>query len=77
MFNNNYDIQGNELSRVIRTYVRSRIIPLGYFGSGPGVRCIVVLGILHYFSRPVFWLLVRREEQVRGLYRKIKKIAGK
>lgn len=74
IFNRNFDLEGNELSRVATTYAKSKILPMGSFGSGPGPRCIVTLAILHYFSRPAYWLLVRREDQLRRVYHKIKRL---
>ncbi len=75
--NRNFDLEGNEFSRVASTYVKSKILPMGSFGSGPGPRCLIVLTLLHYFSMPVYWLLVRREDEMRRVYHKLKSLAGR
>jgi hypothetical protein len=77
LFNRNYDIEGNELARVCRTYFRSRVIPLGSFGTGPGLRCLLVFTVLHYFSAPVFYVFVRKENTVRRIYQKLKNFLRK
>ena len=74
MFTRNFDLEGAELSRVGRLLLLSRIIPMGNFGSGPDVRCFITMIVLHYFSRPLFWLSVRREDDVRRMVAVVKKI---
>ncbi len=74
IFTKTFDIEGNELSRVGRILLLSRIIPMGNFGSGPDVRCFITMIVLHYFSRPIFWLSVRREDDVRRLVAMVKKL---
>lgn len=75
IFNEKYDLTGNETFRVGKTYLLSRFIPLGNFSSGPNLRCLLVLAILHYFSGMAFWLQVRNEQLVNKILHKIKLIA--
>lgn len=75
IFNTKYDLEGSESLRVSKTYFLSRFIPLGSFGTGPDLRCLLVITVLHYFSRPVFWLLVRNEETMLRIFNKLKQIA--
>ncbi len=77
ILNNNFDLTGNESLRVSRMYLLSRLVPLGNFGTGPDVRCLLVFTALHYFSRPFFWLIVRRERQCRRLFRLLKRALGR
>lgn len=72
IFSSSFGIEGNGLFRFIRLYCISRIVPIGHLGSGPGPRCLLVLTFLHYFARPGFWLLARKEDTIRRLYGKIK-----
>lgn len=73
LLSSNFDLTGSETLRVGRTFVMSKLIPLGNFGGGPNIRCLLVLMVLHYFSKPVFWLLVREEHFVYRILRKIKR----
>lgn len=77
LFTTNYDIQGAESLRVSKTYFMSRFIPLGSFGTGPDLRCLLVITVLHYFSRPVFWLLVRREQTMLRIFNKFRRIVSR
>jgi hypothetical protein len=74
-FNKNFDIEGNEFFRVCRTFIRSKIVPLGSFGSGPGIRCLLVLTVLHYFSAPIYYVFVRKEDAIRKVYLRLKRLA--
>ncbi len=77
IFNKKFDLEGNEFCRVASTYLKNKILPMGSFGSGPGRRCLIVLTLLHYFSMPVYWLLVRKEDEMRRVYHKLKSLAGR
>lgn len=72
IFNNNYELTGNESLRVCKTYVLSKFIPLGNFRGGPGIRCLLMFIYLHYFSRLMFWFLVRHEHLAMGMYRRLR-----
>lgn len=71
-FNARFDITGNELSRVMKTTSVARFFPLGNFGGGPGLKCMLVLMLVHYFGRPVFWLLTKHEDKLHRVYQKIR-----
>lgn len=77
LFTTRFDIEGSESLRVTRTLAMSKIVPLGSFDTGPDARCLVVLTILHYFGRPLFWLFVRQEQRMRRVYHLLKRILGK
>lgn len=72
-----FDITGNETLRVGRTYVLSRFVPLGNFSSGPNLRCLLVLGILHHFAGLAFWFQVRNEQRANTIYNLMKRIVNK
>ena len=67
------DLTGVEFPRVARLLMFNRIIPLGNLGGGGGVRCLVVLAVLHLFGRPLFTLLIRYEQRLHSLYMFLKK----
>ncbi len=73
IFSKRYDVTGNETLRIGKTFLLSRFIPLGNFSSGPNLRCLIVLIILHYFSGVGFWIQVRNERLVNRVYEIIKR----
>jgi hypothetical protein len=68
-----HDIAGNSFFRTFRLNVLNKMIPLGDYRFGIGLRPALVLLVLHYFSRPVFHLLIRYEPQFHRLYQIMKK----
>ncbi len=73
LFNKRFDISGNEMSRVVKLNLLSRIFPLGNFSGGPGGRPSLVLFIVHYFGKPVFRILISQEDRVHQIYTKIRR----
>ena len=65
-----------DILRVSRLMILNRFIPLGNFAGGPGWRCCATMAVLHYLGRPLFILLVRYEDQLTALYRRVKEIRG-
>lgn len=72
--NDRYDLAGIELSRLIKTAIVGKIIPMGNFRGGPGGRCLVVLALLHYFGYPAYRLLAQHGQRLRLLRRIAEKI---
>lgn len=73
----NFDLGGFECLRVARLLMLNRIIPIGNFGGGGGVRCLVVLAILHLLGRPIFRLLIHYEHRLHSLYMFMKKLKNR
>ncbi len=65
-----------DIFRVSRLTVLNRWIPLGNLAGGPGWRCCATLAVLHYLGRPLFIVLVRYENQLTALYRRLKSVRG-
>ncbi|TXI18011.1 MAG: hypothetical protein E6Q62_07715 [Nitrosomonas sp.] len=63
----NYDLQGLEISRLAKITLVGKILPLGNLAGGPGTRFIIILGFLHYFGYPLYWLLARFGHRVKIL----------
>ena len=63
-----HDIKGNSFFRVVRLNALNKIIPLGNYRHGVGLRPALVLLIVHNFGRPIFNLLVRHEHRLHRLY---------
>lgn len=74
--NNRYDLAGLELSRLIKTAIVAKLVPMGNFRGGPGGRCLVVLALLHYLGYPVYRLLAQYGQRLRLLRRFTAKLRG-
>lgn len=68
-----HDIRGNSFFRVVRLNVMNKLVPLGNYRHGVGLRPALVLLVLHYFSRPLFHLLIRYEHQLHRIYQKLRR----
>ena len=68
---------GMEIGRSGRLFALSRIIPLGNWQGGPGWRCLVILWVSHYYGRILFPILVRYEEQLTRIYKRIQRVRRK
>ncbi len=64
-----YDLRSNPLHRVFRHYLLSRVIPLGCYQRGGGMKCLLVLSVSSYFGRPLFWFGARFERTMSRLQR--------
>lgn len=74
--NSRYDLGGLEISRLIKTVIFSKIMPMGNFRGGPGGRCLVVLALLHYLGYPVYRILAQYGHRLRFLKRLAVKLKG-
>lgn len=54
VLNSRYDLTGNEFSRLLKLMMIGKVIPIGNMRGGPGIRCLVVMCILHYFGKPMY-----------------------
>ena len=59
IFNKQYDLRGNEISRLGRTALFSKFIPIGNLRGGPGARCLITLSVLHYTGGVLYWVQAR------------------
>ena len=67
--NKRYDIEGLEISRLVRVALWSKIVPMGNFRGGPGGRCLAVLLLLHYLGYPLYLVLARHGHRLQLLKR--------
>lgn len=77
VFTRRCDIAGNGIYRTFRQQVYARILPMGNFRGGAGLRCLLVLSVLHGIGRPVFRILIRYERQLAALYRWLQRVREK
>jgi hypothetical protein len=68
-----FDIAGNGFFRVFRFNLLNSIVPLGVSGRGTGLKAGLVLLFLHWFGRPLFYILIRYERYLHRFYLKFKK----
>ncbi len=67
----NYQLGGNELPRLLRTTLLSRLIPCGNWRGGPGMRCLAVLLLLHSGGRPLYLMIAHYGERLRPLRQRL------
>jgi len=75
LFNKRYDLRGVEISRLGKTALFAKIIPIGNLRGGPGLRCLSVLTVLHYFGGILYWVTTKYGHRLRpvgGLLLKLK-----
>jgi len=83
VFSKRFDIEGNPVPRTLRHWVRMKTAIMGNYDSGPGLRCLLTLWMLHYFGRPLFairtWLnnQYAMKAKIRGLLNRLKQSAGR
>jgi hypothetical protein len=65
-----FDLQGNEIARLVKLYFFHKIIPVGNLRGGPGLRCLVILCVLHYLGRPLYFARARYGDKL-SIARKI------
>lgn len=66
-----YDIEGNSFFRVFRFNVLNKLIPIGNYKTGTGMKAGLVLLCLHWFGKPLFKVLVRFEPYLHKIYLKL------
>ena len=69
IMNNGYDLTSSPIGRVFSHYLLSRIIPMGMYRGGGGLKCLLIFSVTHYFGKPIFWFVTRFEPYMARLYR--------
>jgi len=64
-----YDIAGNSFFRVVKLCAINKLLPIGNFQHGTGLRPAIVLLLLHYLGKPLFRISIIYEQQLHRLYR--------
>lgn len=75
VFTSRFDLDGNELSRLLKVALFGKIVPVGNLRGGPGARCLVVLSLLHYLGYPLYLVNARyghRLSRVKRLAQKLR-----
>ena len=64
-----YDLRSNPMRRILGHYLLSRVVPLGAYRNGAGLKCLLVLSVCTYMGRPIFWFVTRFERVMARLER--------
>ena len=67
-----YDLGDGELCRITRIAALNKCIPLGNLGGGPGVRCLLILCIVHKFGRLLYRIMMPQEDRITRLYARLR-----
>ncbi|THB71825.1 MAG: hypothetical protein D6B25_17980 [Desulfobulbaceae bacterium] len=73
LFTQTYDIAGNSFLRVVKLCALNKVLPIGNFKHGIGMRPAVVLLLLHYLGKPLFRVTIKYEQQLHRIYQRLKK----
>lgn len=66
-----FDLSGFPVTRTIRQTIRSRLMPIGNFGGGPGWLNLFTVFFLHRAPHAFYWLTMFFERQAEILYRRL------
>jgi len=72
--NRRFDLTANEVSRIGKHHLVSRIVQIGNYGNGPGFKCLLVAFIICYLGKPLGWMLIFFEDQIKSLLSKVRSI---
>jgi len=67
-----FDLCGSEITRIGKYYLVSRIARFGNYGGGPGFKFLMIAFTAHYLGKPLGWLLIFFEDQIRMLIGKLR-----
>ena len=71
-----YDLAGNPVGRTLGHWVRMKTAIMGNYNTGPGLRCLLTLWVLHRLGGPVFRLRTWLNNQY-ALKARVKGILGR
>lgn len=77
VFTRRFDLDGNELSRLLKIAVFGKIVPIGNLRGGPGARCLAVLTLLHYLGYPLYWVNAKYGHRLHMFRRLLRKLRGR
>ena len=73
VFTNDYELSGNPLSRQFWHWIRIKTSVMGNYDTGPGLKNLITLWLVHHTGRPVYWMRTRINN-LHGLKQKIKSL---
>lgn len=72
----NYELEGNSLPRQGWHWVRMKTSVMGNYHTGPGLKNLIILWVMHKIGKPLFKARVWFSNQ-HALKQKLKRIIGK
>ena len=76
VLNHRYDLAGNTILRQFVHWVRMKTSTMGNYDTGPGLLCMLKLGVLHYFGNPIFRIRIWLRNQY-ALKAKVRHVLAK
>lgn len=70
-----YDLAGNTLAKLIKIAAFGKVVPIGNLRGGPGLRCLLVLSLLHYGGYTMYLVNARyghRLQKIKNLLRRFR-----
>lgn len=70
-----YDLGGNTLARLLKIAAFGKVVPIGNLRGGPGLRCLLVLSLLHYGGYPMYLINAKyghRLQRMKNVLRKVR-----
>lgn len=64
-----FDMASSPLYRIFHHYLLSRVIPMGMYRGGAGLKCLLVMSMSTYLGQPLFWVATRFERQIASIRR--------
>ena len=56
VLNQRFDLTGGEYTRLLRLSIFGKLVPIGNWRGGPGLRCLITLAVLHYLGETLYRL---------------------
>jgi hypothetical protein len=71
VFTKDYELSGNHLFRQFRHWTRMKVSVMGNYDTGPGLKNLITMWLVHRTGRPVYWVRTRLHN-LHGLKQKLK-----
>ena len=71
-----YDLAGNAIERQIGHWIKIKTRIMGNYDSGPGLRCLLSLWVMHRFGKPLFMLRIWLKNQY-GLKARLRRMKSR
>ncbi|NKB60779.1 MAG: hypothetical protein GKR95_01105 [Gammaproteobacteria bacterium] len=72
----NYEISGNTIPRQFRHWTRMKTGVMGNYDTGPGLKNLIILWVLHKVGKPIFFVRTWLNNQYE-LKQRLKRVLGR
>lgn len=77
ILNRQFDLQGNEILRLLKLSLFNKILPIGRLRGGPGARCLIILSVLHYCGGLLYGVQARHGNKLDRVRRALNRLKAK